>query len=344
MSRKKGWTTGKYAAVAIVGILVVAWVFGAFATFGLPGLFQIGGENGGIGPSGPGGPASQPTAIVTTDIAAWNTLDISTAKTVGTDINALWYRYSGGAWIQLASGDAQDISVPSADNNIVYLALEYPSTPTWYVDYDKVLAMNPHLSWYGYQDITGDDIEEYLFKVDIKDSSYASATGKWNMPIVNTYLLEYDASFAFPTAGKPADITSIGTSETTKYLKWYTEVSAEKKGIALYKVVLSVNTTDISKVALSKMNIPGVGYLDGSSFVQDVLSDQIKWTYTISSNTLYGAQYIERPKNDPNEFKFTTAIKFNLAAAYNVTFTLYLYELTAAEASVSDNDPVTCYE
>lgn len=342
MSKQKqnGWTTGKVAAVVIAIIFLGSWFGGFLAQWGLPSPFTTGGP----GPeAGPGGPASQNTALVTTDVAAWNTLDISTVKTIGTDINALWYRYDGG-WIQLASGDAQDLSVPSADNNVVYLALEYPGTPTWYVDYEKTLSMNRHLSWYGYQDITGDDVEEYIFKVDISDSAYASATGKWNMPIVNSYLLEYDASFAYPTAGQPADIASIGTSETTKYLKWYTEVSAEKKGIAVYKVVLKVNTTDISKVSLSKMNVPGVGYLDGSSFVQDVLSDQIKWTYTISNNVLYGAKFIKRPKNDPNEFKFTTAIKFNLATSDVLEFTHTIYELSAAEASVSDSDPVICKE
>ncbi len=178
------------------------------------------------------------------------------------------------------------------------------------------------------------------YTVDISGSTYASATGKWNMPLVNIYLLTYDSGFAFPVAGKPADITGIGTSTVTKYLKWYAEISAEKKVVAIYKVVLTANTTDISKIKLKKLNIPGVGYLDGSSFVQDVLSDQIKWTYTISNNILYGADYIERPVNDPNEFKFTTVLELNLASGDVIQVTLTVYYLTPIEVSAVISDSV----
>jgi len=164
------------------------------------------------------------------------------------------------------------------------------------------------------------------------------------MPLVNTYILTYDASFSIPSGGQPADITAIGTSTVTKYLKWYGEVSAEKKSLALYKVVLSVNTSDISKFTLKKINIPGIGYLDGSSFTQDVLTSSTKWTYTVSNNILYGADYLNRPVNDPNEFKFTVALEMNLATDETFLATLTLYELTAGEASISDTDDVVLAE
>jgi hypothetical protein len=96
-------------------------------------------------------------------------------------------------------------------------------------------------------------------------------------------------------------------------------------------VTLVANTTDISKVKLKKLNIPGIGYLDGSSFSQDVLSDQIKWTYTVINNILYDCNYIERPVNDPNEHKFTGTLEFNLASGD---------ARAAGEASVFDADSV----
>jgi len=342
MSRRRSSGTStlyKLSAVALgfIFLLVLVDVAGIYDV-----SFLQFGERPSAGPApGPGRetPCDYPTAIVTTDVAAWDSLDITTSRTIGTDINVLWFRYSGG-WIQLAAGDGQDITVQQSDNNIIYMAVQFPSSPSYYVDYEKILQMNPHVSWYGYQDITGDNVEEFIFKVDISGSTYASATGKWNMPAVNIYLLTYDNSFAIPTGGKPADITGIGTSTVTKYLKWYAEISAEKKAIAVYKVVLTVNTSDISKVTLKKMNIPGIGYLDGSSFTQDVLSGSIKWTYTISQNVLYGADYIKRPVNDPNEFKFTTALELNLASGDVLQVTLTIYQLTPAEASISDSDSV----
>jgi hypothetical protein len=289
-------------------------------------------------------PGDYPTAIVTTDVAGFDTLDISTSRTIGSDINVLWYRYQSG-WIQLGSGDATDITVQEADNNNVYCVIQFPGSPSYYVDYQKILDMNTHLSWYSYEDITGDSVEEFVFKCDISGATYASATGKWNMPLVNVFLLTDDTgSFDIPSGGQPSDQTGIGESTVTKYVKWYGEISAEKKGIALYKVGIKANTSDISKIALKKVNIPGIGYLDGSSFTQDVLSSETKWTYTISENILYGANYLERPVNDPNEFKFTTAVELDLATDDVITLTLYLYQLDASESSVSDSDAVNLAE
>jgi len=346
--KAKDMTTTKVLlilAVLIIGVVVVdyaGWYDVPYIDFQPPLS---------VGPTEPEGPTSIPgnspsdydSAIVTSAVAAFDGLDISTVRTIATDINILWFKYTAG-WIKLAASNAADLSIVRADNNIIYMAMEFPGSPAYYVDYQRTLDMNPHVTWYGYEDITGDSIEEFIFKVDLTGATYASATGKWNMPLVNTYILTYDSSFSIPAGGQPADITGIGTSTVTKYLKWYGEVSAEKKALALYKVVLAVNTSDISKFTLKKMNIPGIGYLDGSSFTQDVLTATTKWTYTISNNILYGAEYLERPVNDPNEFKFTTALECNLATAENFTATLYLYQLTAAEASISDTDEVAMQE
>jgi len=342
-SKTSGSGTESYYKMGMIllGVIALAFILDYTGVYDVP-FFSTGPAPDAGGPGGDpirDTPSSYDTAIVTSDVAAWDSLDISQSRTVGTDINLIWFRYSGG-WIKLTSGDAADITMGKNDKDSIYLAAQFPSSPSYFVDYQKILAMNPHLSWYGYEDITGDDVEEFIFKVNVAGSTYASATGKWNMPLVNVYLLTYDSSFSIPSGGQPADVTSVGTSTTTKYSKWYAEISAEKKAAAIYKVTLVANTTDISKVKLKKLNIPGIGYLDGSSFSQDVLSDQIKWTYTISNNILYGCDYIKRPVNDPNEHKFTAALEFNLASGDVIQMTLTVYQLSAGEASVSDADSV----
>ncbi len=125
-----------------------------------------------------------------------------------------------------------------------------------------------------------------------------------------------------------------------KYLKWWCEISAEKRGVAIYKVVITANTSDISKIKLEKVNIPGVGYLDGGAFQQDVYTDQIMWTYTISQNSLYGASYLKRPVGDPNEFKFTTVVELTLDSSDVIQVTLKIYYLTPTEASAVLSDSV----
>ena len=277
--------------------------------------------------------------IVTTDVAAFDSLDIATTRQVGTNVNVYWYAYRNG-WVLLGSGDGVDISVEEQDHNTIYAVVSVPSGQDYYVDYNKIKSMNNRVQSVEYKDIDGDNVEEYVFKLDISDIPYASGTGKYTLPCFNIYLLTYDSSFSWPSGGKPADLTGIGTSKVTKYLEWYISLTGEKKAIALAKVVLVANTSDVSKVALKKLNIPGIGYLDGSSFDQDVLSNQIKWTYTIS-NSLYGADYIKLPVNSLNKFEFTTTVELDLASEDTIQFTLYLYYFDATESLQSVSDSVT---
>ena len=291
------------------------------------------------GPTGGGKTETQYiSGIVTTDVAAFDSLDIATSRTVGTNVNCYWYAYRNG-WVLLGSGDATDISVEKQDYNIIYAVVSVPSGQNFYVDYAKTKSMNNRVQSVEYKDIDGDNVEEYVFKLDISGIPYASGTGKYSLPCFNIYLLTYDSSFSWPSAGKPSDISGVGTSTVTKYLEWYISLSGEKKALALAKVVLVANTSDVSKVTLKKLNIPGIGYLDGSSFEQDVLSNQIKWTYTIS-NTLYGANYIKLPVNSLNKFEFTTAVQLDLASNDVIQFTLYLYYFDATESLQSVSDSV----
>ena len=289
-----------------------------------------------------GGGSSEPqyiSGIITTDVAAFDSLDIATSRTVGTNVNCYWYAYRNG-WVLLGSGDGVDISVEEQDHNTIYAVVSVPSGQNYYVDYNKIKSMNNRVQSVEYKDIDGDNVEEYVFKLDISKIPYASGTGKYSLPCFNIYLLTYASSFSWPTAGKPDDLSNVGTTKVTKYLEWYITLPAEKQALALAKVVLVANTSDVSKVTLKKLNIPGIGYLDGSSFDQDVLSNQIKWTYTIS-NSLYGADYIKLPVNSLNKFEFTTTVELDLASGDTIQFTLYLYYFDATESLQSVSDSVT---
>ena len=276
--------------------------------------------------------------IVTSAVSAFDSLDIATARTVGTNVNIYWYAQRDGSWVLLGSGDADDINIQAADNEIIYCVMSVPSGQNYYVDYSKILSMNHQLESVQYMDIDGDNVEEYVFRQNIDDIPYASGTGKYNMPTVNAYLLTYDSSWSIPTGGQQADITNIGTTKVTKYLEWYSAFSAEKKAAGVCKVVLSINTSDISKVTLKKLNVPGVGYLDGSSFEQDVLTSSIKWTYTIS-NVLYQADYLKLPVNTINKQEFTTAIELDLASSdvLQASITIYYFDATESQQQLTDS-------
>jgi len=295
-------------------------------------------NQGGGGVSGYKTPCSYPTAKVTTDISAWDSLDITTARTVSTNVKAIWFRSINGQWVQVGTGNAVDLSLTSADKDLVYLALSIPAGQAFFIDYKMIEAMNPQLKFFAYQDITGDTIKDFVYKVDISGSTYASSTGKWAMPSTNLYLLTEDTSWAIPSGGQPADITAIGGTTVTKYIKWYAEVSAEKKAVAISKVTITVNSTATEEFTLLKVNVPGVGYLDGSQFEQDVQATQTVYTYTITNANLYGADYLTRPVNDKNQFDFTCAMELTLGASVSDNVTLKVYDLasTGIPGSVTD--------
>jgi len=273
--------------------------------------------------------------IVTTNVAAYDSLDIATSRTVGTNVKVYWYVYRNG-WVLLGTGSSADLSIQKEDYNIVYAVVSVPSGQNFYVDYAKIQNMNSRVQSIEYKDVDGDNVKEYVFRLNIADSPYATGTGKYNMPLFTVYLLGYDSSHSISS---PADITSVGTAKVTKHVEWYTTMSAEKKALAISRVVLIVNTSDTSKVALKKLNIPGIGNLDGSSFDQDVLSDQTKWTYRISS-ILYGADYIKLPAGTLNKFDFATQLELKLSSGDVLTFTLYIYYLDATESQASLSDAV----
>jgi len=273
------------------------------------------------------------------DVAAYDSLDITQSRTVGTNVKCVWYAYRNG-WIQLNSGDDVDVNIFEEDQGKLYAMVYVPSGQNYYVDRQKILDKNKKLiTGYQYIDITGDREKEWIFTLDVSKAPYASGTGKYIAPTLNLYLVTYDDSFSIPSGGKPADISGVGTSTVTKTLDWYATISAEKKGIAIYKVTLTVNTSDVTKVSLVSMQIPGLGAVDGSAFTRDEFTNQIRWTYTIG-NDLDTAQLVVRPVNHPGKFYFTTTLELNLDSSDVIAATLTIYEFEPDGDSITDSDTV----
>ena len=266
---------------------------------------------------------------MTSAVVAYDSLDITTARTVGTNVAVTWYAYRSGAYILLGSGNGASLSVTPSDQNTIYAMASIPSGQSFYVDYAKIKSMNTRVTNVQYKDITGDGVKELVFTIDLTGIPYASATGQYTMPSLVVYLLSYDSSASLTMN---SGVSSIGTTQVTKYLQNYVTLAAEKKALAVSKIVITANTSDISKVALSKQNIPGIGYVDGSSFVQDVQTSQIQWTYTVSS-ILFGADYVQLPPNTLNKFDFTTAVQFTMSSGMKILITLNIYYLDASGAN-----------
>jgi len=275
-----------------------------------------------------------PVGTFTMRANAYDTLDVATSRTVGANgVSVHWYAYRNG-WVLLGSGDNVNIELEERDQGYIYVVCETNSS--FYMDFTKVKNMNSRVKSVTYEDVDSDSLKEWVFKYSM--FNIPPAASGYPQTTFYAYLLTYDTSFAF---GTTADISSIGTSTTTKYIPWYMAASAAKKGVAVWKIELKVNSTSTSKYDLKNVNVPGIGYLQGSNFQESILENYVTYTYTIGSN-LKDAVYWELPPNVNNKFDLTVGIEFTLSSGDKLNWTLTIYQFTPSETSVTDADAVLC--
>jgi hypothetical protein len=275
-----------------------------------------------------------------------NSLDSSGSLTTGTNYASSWYRYTSGLWVYLGAGSGSSgnniESIPD-DEGYLWLLVEEKSSQYYYVDVSMTRSKNPYILDYKWVDADGDTEKEFVFKCSLWDipkpaSGYASRT---YYPYFTSESGQGTAANALQWATQPSDISSIGTSTTTKYIGWETKLTAEKRAIGIYKVEVVVNTTDTTKFEIEKINIPSVGYLDGSLFSEDVRSSDTKYTYIIGSD-FNNIIYWKVPAGTNNKFDNTISVKFTLSSGDILQFTLYVYQWLYDRTSTSDSDSVVC--
>lgn len=280
----------------------------------------------------------------TLTVAGRDTLDASGSLTAGTDFTASFYGFRSGSWVFLASEDGTGTNVESdaIDQGYIWLLVEEISTKYWYADVVQTKSKHTYITDYKWVDADGDTDKEVLYKVSLWNipppaSGYPSRT-------FYPYFLKESSQGTDDNAlqweTQPSDVTSVGTSTVTKYCAWETKLTAEKRAVGVYKIEIVVNTTDTTLFEIDHVNIPGVGYIDGSLFTEDVRSEDTKYQYVIGSD-FENIVYWKVPSGTANKFDNTVAIKFTLGTGDELQFTLYIYQWLYDRTSASDNDAVT---
>ena len=275
-----------------------------------------------------------PVGIFNLKTVAYNTLDISSSLTEGTNYGVYWYANRGGGWILLGSGDDALIEATEQDGGFAYAVVEVPSGQAYYVDASETKLKNPRVYAVSYEDPDGDGYKEFVFKFSLYNIP-KPASGN---PTV--YFYPYFMAYEKPSINSPSDISGIGTAITTQYIEWYLSFSNEKKAFALAKIELTVNTTDTSKITIQHINIPGVGYLSGDALGAPYKgTSTLTWTYTIGNNLMQAA-YIKYGQNQLNKFEFTTELQTQLESGDVLTFTITIYGFTSSGTLTTITDTV----
>jgi hypothetical protein len=334
------------AVLAIVGFIVLD-AGGYLTQFGVPKLFQQTPDTTVKPPVDQTSHDNYVNGIgkFQEDCRGFDSADPTTKLTIGSALDIQWYHFSGGHFTPDAGGYDPSVTnyfdAVSSDNGYAWIMVQAHSTSAYYIDYQKILSASPlsaggYIAGYQYTDVDGDGQKEFVFEYSLKNQAIPSA----GFPVASfsAYGITYETSTTLP---HQTNLTGIGTSDTTKYIDWYEAQTTVKKGVAIYKVQLTVDTTDETKVRLKNMQIPGLGQVDVSSFDKTFTSTDIRYTYTFS-NGFDGADYILYMPNTQNKNYFSTALEFNLPSG-NVDVTLTLFTLIPpTEAGTSLTDVVNC--
>ena len=329
---KKG-ITGAAAAIIIVALLVIAGV--AVGGFMTNWTFKY---------TAPTDHTGQTTPVGTYNIQGTvsDALAMATSRTMGTDITILYYAKSAsGGWIQLGNAGAVQTTPVAIVMDVAYGGYIYcvlSNSATYYVEPKITLQMNSKCAGFTptYEIVYG-NTKEWVFKYSLwgvipSNRAVADAT-------FNAYALTYDSTFSIPAAGKPANQTGEGTAANTTFLPFYATFSAALKGVAMYRIDITVNTTDTTQFAIQSVNIPGVGFKAGGDFSANTQTAQIIYTYYFSgsqNNDLSTCTWWELPSNTNNKIDLTTSVKFTMASGNGaISFDMKLSGYDATGAGIS---------
>jgi hypothetical protein len=333
---KKG--TRNIIGVIVIGLLAVfmANQLGYVAWF--PKL-QTGG--GGTGPTT--GPTIDSTmranylngiGMFQMNTKIYNSLVAATAYTVGTQQNIYYYHFLQGRWILgvTASAGTDLFDAKPEDNGYMWIVVA-PTTWKFYVNYQKIMQSDPYIVSYQFVDVDGTGQKRFAFQYDLKNHAIPSS----GYPIIS--FVSYATAYCPPVFADALDgvnTTAIGGFLTQRYFAWFLNLT-ESNGTAIYKVELiagnaTVPCIDLTQVSLKKLQIPGLGYLDGSQFEQSFTTQDIRWTYT-ATNNLDHAVYLGLLANSNNRFDMNGQLEFLLGATTEIPITLNIYYLTAPTGS-----------
>jgi len=281
-----------------------------------------------------------PVGTFTVLDVAYNTLDISTALTLGTDVDQNFWGFRNGGWVLLGAhgSSGTNIELTQTDGGYIYVLMKPHTTHTEIADAAKVLAMNSRAVSSQFADPDGDNVKEFVIKWSMFNVPPA-ASGYPSTTFTGYYFTEISASASIPSGGQPADATAQTTANTVKYLGWYMTLGTTKTALAVFKIQIKVNTTNSGKGELQSLYVPTKGLLSPSSADYSTSDTSQYWTFTFGS-TLGDCIYWPLSANTNDKFELTAGIKYTFVTTDVVDWTITIYELNYAQSVVMDTD--TC--
>jgi len=259
------------------------------------------------------------------NVLGYDTQDPTAALVEGTEFNCYWYVNNQGGWQRLGVGDVT-VNLPTGAN--LYAQVSVNTGNDYYADFVSTQGKNSRVTSAQYVDINDGLGKQFMFQINLNGiQSLIGANPSF-------YFYPYFYAYQLPTLNTPANETAVGTATVTKYVEWKATFTDAKKAWAVGEVQISINTTNISKIQLQNINIPGVGYVSGSEFGAPVQgTGTLTWTKIIGTN-FYSAGYMALGNNALNNFPLTTQLQVTLASGDVVGVTITIYGLSTTGALI----------
>lgn len=321
---EKHWV---YAIGIIVVVALGANYMGYTAQFGWPKMFSQTGGNGGNngnnnGQTIPTDDYKSGVGKYVLDCKAFDSADMGTVYTIGTNVNVFWLHFVGGVWTPdsgaYAPGSTNYYTAQPSDNGFAWVEVSVPAGQAYFVDYGKIQSGSSYITSRMFVDTAGAGTKNFVFQYDLRNHEIPNS----GYPVLsfNVYLIQNDTAFALTM---PSNVTSVGTTQTYKYGEPYLTQAAEKEGDAIYQVRLKVNCTTPTEITLKDFTIPGIGQLDGSAFTPTITDSYTIWTYTISTS-FNGADYLLRMPNSMNKNYMDFQLQLTLPAGEHLVLWIYI--------------------
>lgn len=198
-----------------------------------------------------------------------DTKDQTTARTDGTNLNALFYQLkSDGSyqWKGTSSSNSVTFGLDSTLTKIQAM-LEVPDGQAFLVDLEKTANQSDRIGAVTWADPDKDNTLDPVIPIDVvgvKPVGTAAPTLHWTV-----FLLVDDGTNMDLNDPANTDTDALGTGKQDCAIDWSTQFSANARGALLQKFDITINGTDEGKI------VPNESYID---IIHDAGEERIKLT------------------------------------------------------------------
>ena len=336
----------------VIGVIIIALVVGmGTGVINLQNLQSTGGVPQPITTTITGTGFSGQLDVV---LQHFNSLDNSIQFTEGvaSDVHTVFYKSGNGGQFSsigqgaLGQGGASRVTITPEMNSILYATSGVAPTMTQlYSDPEGTQLATDRITEFSFEDVTNSGSRDWLYKIDLRGvESPIAGQGASTIPFITK-----SWNVGSPSINSPADIFNLGSDAgTITYVRWELTVAQgtatpQTEYTMRIQKTSGANGTQFWDTGLSTLDIPNIGMVSLSDFVETLLSP---------SNTLYSMKIGDRADfananyvittlngNDvhPIPFKISTSLQDN-AQNDNLLVTLTIKSIDHRGGS---NTPLT---